>query len=369
MYTLLKRKSARMFSVGRLRVLHKCLKILRLSCKDYSSLPDLKNLNVVRTVEKVIDTNTSIFIDSPIHVKVLPIDVNDLKAHNKLTMTLYSKGQDTNDFQVKQTSKRLELLNKNKTPDRNDVCLVHVPYKLKVQVSTSEEASVHLSKLEAEEFIVKTQKGTINIADLKADNIKVESASGNIEAEGRLQSSNIEMTSGLNGSIKCNSIMANAFHVTTHAGPISVNSCYSDNSHFITLMGNISLKHLHRTVKIEIIQKGNLHIQGFSGNLEATLKSGDVFMHATEFTHKSSIFIHEKGKVELLVHEIEKNLPKTNLIADKIKVDEKILKKGRFMDDSHPMRFRYEKDRKNELHIVCKNGSIDLKETNLPFIV
>ncbi|CAK1541266.1 unnamed protein product [Leptosia nina] len=284
-------------------------------------------------------------------------------------MTLYSKGQDTNDFQVKQTSKRLELLNQNKTPDRNDVCLVHVPYKLKVQVNTSEEASVHLSKLEAEEFVVKTQKGDINIADLKADNIKVESSAGHIQAEGRLQASNIEMSSGLDGAIKCNSIMANSFHASTHTGPIFVKSCYSDNSHFITLMGNITLEHLHRSVKIEIIQKGNLHIQGFSGNLEATLKSGDVFMHASQLHNKSSIFIHEKGKVELLVHDIEKNLPKTNLIADKIKVDDKILKQGRFMDDSHPMRFRYEKDHKNELHIVCKNGSIDLKETDVPFLV
>ncbi|CAG4964435.1 unnamed protein product [Colias eurytheme] len=358
-----------MFSIGRHRVLHKCLKILRLSIKDFSNLPDLQNLNVVRTVEKVIDTNTSIFIDSPIHVKVQPIDVNDIKAHNKLTMTLYSKGQDTNDFQVKQTSKRLELLNKNTSPDRNDVCLIHVPYKLKVQVTTSENASVHLGKLEAEEFIVKTQKGAITVADLKADNIKVESGSGDITTEGRLQASNIEMKTGLNGCIKCNNIMANSFHVSSHAGPISVKSCYSDNSHFTTLMGNIKLEHLHRIVKIEIIQQGNLHIQGFSGSLEATLKSGEVFMHASQLIDKNSIFIHEKGKVEVLIPDIIKNLPSTNLIADKIKLDEKVLKLGRFMDDSHPRRFRYEKAPPNELHIVCKNGSIDLKETDLPFML
>lgn len=358
-----------MFTLGGQRILHKCLKILRLTIVDFSSLPDIKTLNLVRTVEKTIENNTNIFIESPIHVKVQPIDVNDLKAHNKLTMTLYSQGKDTNDFQVKQTSKRLELLNKNTSPDRNDVCLIQVPYKLKVQVTATENASVHLAKLEADEFVVKTQKGSVNIADLKADNIKVESVSGDVQADGRLQASNIELKTGINGGIKCHSIMANSFNVVSHAGPITVKSCYSDKSHFTTLMGNIKLDNLHRSVKIDVIQKGNLHITGFSGNLEASLKSGEVFMHASQLTEKSSIFIHEKGKVELLVHDILKNLPATNLIAEKIQVDDKILKLGRFMDDSHPKRFRFEKEPQNELHIVCKNGSIELKDTSLPFIM
>lgn len=357
-----------MFSFGRHRVLHKCLKILRLTIVDFSSLPDIKKLNLVRTVEKTIENNTSIFIESPIHVKVQPIDVNDLKAHNKLTMTLYSQGKDTNDFQLKQTSKRLELLNKNTSPDRNDVCLIQVPYKLKVQVTATDEASVHLGRLEAEEFVVKTQKGAVNVGDLKADIIKVETVSGDVETVGRLQASNIELKTGTNGNIKCNNIMATNFNAVSHGGHISVKSCYSDKSHFTTLMGNITLDHMHRSVKIDVIQKGNLRMTGFSGNLEASLKSGDVFMHASQLTDKSSIFIHEKGTVELLMPDILTNLPTTNLIAEKIKVEEKILKLGRFMDDSPSKRFRYEKDPHHELHVVCKNGSIDIKETDLPFI-
>ncbi|CAG9787049.1 unnamed protein product [Diatraea saccharalis] len=356
-----------MLSLVRQGVLNKYLKILRLSIADYSNLPDIKKLNVVRTVEKTIDNNTSIFIESPIHVKVQPIDVNDLKAHNKLTMTLYSQGKATSDFQVKQTSKRLELLNKNASSDYNDVCLIHVPYHLNVQVTTTENASVHLSKLEGEDFIVKTEKGGVNVADLKAQNIKVESLGGQVKTDGRLQASNIELKTGLSSGINCNNIMSNSFVVTTHAGPISVKSCYSDKSHFTTLMGNIRLDHLHRSVLIDVIKQGNLYITGFSGNLQASLKSGEVFMHASQLLDKSSIFIHEKGKVELLIPDILKNLPATNLIAEKIKVDEKILKLGRFMDDSHPKRFRFEGEPNNELHIVCKNGSIELRETNMPF--
>lgn len=351
------------------RVLHKCLKILRLNATNFSSLPDIKNLNLVRTVEKTIDNNTSIFIESPIHVKVQPIDVNDLNAHNKLTMTLYSQGKDTSDFQVKQTSKRLELLNKNTSSDRNDVCLINVPYQLNVQVTTTDNASVHLAKLEAEEFVIKTQKGSVSVSDLKAQNIKVESSEGEVHTGGKLQASSIELKTGLTSGIQCHNIMANSLIVTTHAGPIAVKSCYSDKSHFTTLMGNIRLDHLHRTVMIDVIKQGNLYITSFSGSLQASLKSGEVFMHASQLTDKSSIFIHEKGKVELLIPDILRNLPATNLIADKIKVDDKILKLGRFMDDSHPKRFRFEKEPQNELHIVCKNGSIELKETNLPFIM
>lgn len=358
-----------MFSLRGQRVLHKFARILRLSISDFSSLPDIKNLNVVRTVEKTIDNNTSIFIESPIHVKLQPIDVNDLKAHNRLTMTLYSQGKDTSDFQVKQSSKRLELLNKNTTSDRNDVCLIQIPYQLKVQVTTTDNASVHLSKLEGEEFVIKTQKGSVNVSDLKAQSIKVESVEGEVHSEGKLQASSIELKTGMSSGINCNNIMANTFLVTTHAGTIAVKSCYSDKSHFTTLMGNIKLDHLHRSVMIDIIQQGNLHIMGFSGNLQASLKSGEVFMHASQLTGKSSIFIHEKGKVELLIPDILKNLPATNLIAEQIKVDDKIMKLGRFMDDSHPKRFRFEKEPQNELHIVCRNGSIVLKETELPFIV
>ncbi|KAL0832314.1 hypothetical protein ABMA28_001750 [Loxostege sticticalis] len=358
-----------MFSLMRQWVPNKCLKILRLSIVDFSNLPDIKNLNVVRTVEKTIEDNTAIFIESPIHVKVQPIDVNDMKAHNKLTMTLYSQGKDTSDFQVKQSSKRLELLNKNACSDRNDVCLIQVPYQLKVQVTATENASVQLSKLEGEEFIVKTQKGSVKVTDVKAQNLKVDSAEGEVQTEGRIQACNIELKTGLNSGINCHNVMANTFNVTTHAGAIAVKSCYSDKSHFTTLMGNIRLDHLHRNVIIDVIKQGNLYITGFSGNLQASLKSGDVFMHASQLIDKSSIFIHEKGKVELLIHDILKNLPATNLIASKIKVDDKILKLGRFMDDSHPKRFRFEGEPQNELHIVCKNGSIELKETDKPFMM
>ncbi|XP_041989191.1 uncharacterized protein LOC121740525 [Aricia agestis] len=359
-----------MFAISGPRVLHKCYKILRLCLVEFSNIPDIKNLNLVRTVEKTIDTTTSIFIDSPIHVKVQPIDVNDLSAHNKLTMMLYSQGKDTNDFQLKQTSKRLDLLcNKKTSPDKDDVCLIRIPYKLKLHVTTTENASVHLAKLEADEFIVKTQKGDVMVADMKADNLKVESESGDLETEGRLQASLIELKTGVNGNVKCNNIMANNFTVATHGGEISVKSCYSDQSHFTTLMGNIRLDNLHRAVKIDVIQKGNLHITGFYGSLEASLKSGEVFMHASKFTDKSSIFIHEKGKVEVMIPNILKNLPAASLMAEKINVDEKIMKLGRFMDDSHPQRFRYEKNNKNELHIVCRNGSIDLKETDIPFFI
>ncbi|XP_022825947.1 uncharacterized protein LOC111355997 [Spodoptera litura] len=358
-----------MFTLMGERVLHKCLKILRLTVADFSNLPDIKKLNAVRTVEKIIDNNTSIFIESPIHVKIQPIDVDDLKAHNKLTMTLYSQGKETSDFQVKQTSKRLELFNKNTASDRNDVCVIQVPYHLKVQVTTTDYASVHLAKLEGQEFVVKTQKGTINVSNLKAKNIVVESIEGEIKSEGSLQANNIEIKTGLNSGITCNNIMASGCNVTTHAGPIVVRSCYCCKSHFTTLMGNLRLDNLHKSVMIDVIQQGNLHITGFSGNLQASLKSGDVYMHASQFKDKSSIFIHEKGKVELLMPDILKNLPATNLIAEKILVDEKILKLGRFMDDSYPKRFRFEKEPHDELHVVCKNGSIELKETDLPFFL
>lgn len=362
-----------MFSPGGQRVLHKCLKILRLSFADFTSLPDLKKLNVVKTVEKIVDNNTSIFIESPIHVKIKPIDVNDLNAHNKLSMHLYSQGKDTSDFQVKQSSKRLELFNKNTTADRNDVCLIHVPYQLKVHVTTTDNASVHFDKLEGQEFVIKTQKGTVSVGDLKAQDIKVESSEGEIISEGRLQASNIDLKTGLNSGIKCHSIMSNNFNVTTHAGSITVKSCYSDNSHFTTAMGNINLDRLHSSVIIDVIQQGNLYITSFSGNLQASLKSGDVFLHASQLREKSSIFIHEKGKVELLIPDILKNLPPTNLIAEKIKVDDKIKDLGRFMDDGHPKRFRLlypdQGEPLNELHVVCKNGSIDIKEADTAFMI
>lgn len=358
--------------VGR-RVLHRCLKILRLSYADYTSLPDLKKLNIVKTVEKTVDHSTTIFIESPIHVKVQPIDVNDMKAHNKLCMQLYSRGQQTGDFQVKQSSQRLELFNKNTAADINDVCLIHVPYQLKVHITTTENASVYFEKLEGLEFVIKTQKGAVNISNLKAQDIRVESGEGEILTEGRLQAANIELKTGLQSSISCNNIMANNFNVSTHAGSIAVKSCYSDKSHFTTALGNIHLDRLHRSVIIDVIQQGKLYMTSFAGNLQASLKSGEVYMHASQLTEKNSIFIHEKGKVELLIPDILKNLPATNLIADKILVDDKVMKFGRFMDDTHPKTFRVsyptEGEPLSELHVVCKNGSIELKETDVTFVV
>lgn len=359
-------------SRGGQRVLHKCLKILRLSYADFANLPDLKKMNVVKTVEKTVDNNTSIFIESPIHVKLQPIDVNDINAHNKLCMQLYSVGKETSDFQVKQSSKRLELFNKNTLADKNDVCLIQVPYQLKVHVTTTENASVHCEKLEGEEFVFKTQKGGVNIGNLKAQDIVVESVEGEIVSEGRLQASNIELKTGLQSGIQCNNIMSNNFIVTTHAGQIVVKSCYSDKAHFTTAMGNMKLERIHTSALIDIIQHGKLHMTNFQGDLKATLKSGEVYLHASKLTSRTSIFIHEKGKVDLLFP-VLKDLPAINLIADKITIDDKLKDLGRFMDDAHPKRFRVsypnETEPLNELHVVCNNGSIDLKETDMPFMV
>ncbi|GBP90132.1 Protein FAM185A [Eumeta japonica] len=286
-------------------------------------------------------------------------------------MRLYSQGKDASDFQVQQSSKRLELFNKNIAADCNDVCLVEVPYQLKVHVTTTENASVHMEKLEGEEFLVKTQGGSVKIKDIKAQNISINSVKGELTSEGKLQASNIEFKTGLNSSVKCENIRANNFVVTTHAGLIVIKSCHSDKSHITTAMGDMYLDHMHRSVLIDVIQQANLHINGFSGQLQASLKSGNVFMLAAQLIDKSSIFIHEKGKVEVLMPDIINKLPEVNLIADKIQVDEKILKLGRLMIDSHPKRFRFpaEGEKANELNVVCKNGSIELKETDVPFVV
>lgn len=358
-----------MFSAYGRSILRKCTTTLRLTFLELSTIPDISSLKLVRTIEKIIEPNTSIHIESPVHVKVEPIDVNIIEDHQKLTMKLYCIGKESNDFQVKESAQKLELLNKGDSTDCNDVCLISIPYKLKVNVKTTNKASVKLGKMDGDEFTINTHSGDIILDDMKARTIKLETHSGRIQADARLLGEHIDIKTGGQLGVSCHHIESNNLSVLTHAGPITVKSCYSHNSHFTTAMGNITLDHLHKSVVIDVIQRGNLFITGFCGNLQASLKSGDVFMHASQLLDKSSIFIHEKGKVELLILDIVKNLPAVNLIAEQIIVDENVLMLGRFMDDSHPKRFRVEGEAHNELHIVCKNGSIELKNTKLPFFL
>lgn len=361
-----------MFSTVRRKFLVNCHAVMRLTRVGMCNFSNLRNMTVVKSLVKPIDKD--LFIETPIDVKIDPIDYVTFPDNNKISVEVYSEGENNCHLTLNQSACRLELLNQQKPAASNikDICVIRVPVNLNIQISSLNDAAVNIGKLQVSDFSVKTQKGSVQLQDITSKgSIKVESEQGLVTCQGKMLADIVDIKTGLNANIKCNNLVANRVNIRTEGGSIFVESCYSDASHFITVIGNINVNYLHRTSIIDIVQSGNLSINSFEGTLKASLKSGNVFMHANKFLNKSNIFIHEKGTVEMHLWDFENAMVVMDLIADKIDLDEGLEKFGQLMVDSHPQRFRVPGSDSSimigEVHVECRNGVINLKQSDTPF--
>lgn len=72
-------------------------------------------------------------------------------------------------------------------------------------------------------------------------------------------------------------------------GIISTNSCYAENSKFITQKGGLHLKNVHKKSELYLLDGGDLDVTGFHGTLNATTNGGTLNFQLTEIYGESCI--------------------------------------------------------------------------------
>lgn len=75
----------------------------------------------------------------------------------------------------------------------------------------------------------------------------------------------------------------------TESGDISTESCYSENSKFITQKGGLQLKNVHKSCELLSLDGGEVNVTGFHGHLQARTNGGTLNFQLTEVCGDSFI--------------------------------------------------------------------------------
>lgn len=297
------------------------------------------------------------------NVKISPVDLTEHPDGDKLLVSLYSRSSEaSSDFTIKQTAKRVDVVGKKALPDSDAVCVIKAPVRASFDIVAKGKSNILVENMHSDDCHLKTNSGKVIIKNIRGKSIKIRSKEGTVWCAGTILADNVDIRT--DASVTCSHIRSNNLKVVTDEGDISTESCYSDVSHFITMLGSLRLGSVHRNCNVEVLERGDLTMTGFDGTLKAILKRGNIHLQAVKLYEKNSVFVHDVGTVDVSISDIFNDMHLVELIARKLNIEEQILKKGKMLSDSQHQKFRYEDDQShshNDLYVECRNGNIDVK--------
>lgn len=355
-----------MFSVKGFSVVKNISNILRLCHVVPGDQFNIKKLQVLKTFDKTVDPYSKIYIETPMHVRIQPIDLQEHPNGDRLILSLFSdKKQSSSDFAIKHSAKRVDVIGSKDSPSSDAICVIYAPIRASFDIQATGKSCISIAKMHSDDCTLKTDSGSVTLNDVRGKNIQVRSEEGSITCQGTLLAENIDFRTDSNGDVICEHIRANVFKVATGDGNITTESCYSDESHFTTVLGSLNLGNVHRSCMVEILKQGDLKMTGFDGTIKAILKRGNVHLQASKFLNKNSIFVHEAGTVDVRIPESFTEMCLIEVIASKLTMEEDILKHGKLVEDPLHHKFTYGQDNNgekiDELYVDCRNGTVEIK--------
>lgn len=108
----------------------------------------------------------------------------------------------------------------------------------------------------------------------------------------------------LSQNIHFNQILGDSLTAITENGIISTNSCYAENSKFITQKGGLHLKNVHKKSEMYLLDAGDLDVTGFHGVLNVTSSNGGTLhFQLTEVYGDSCIEAQNPSKLDVNISE------------------------------------------------------------------
>lgn len=126
-------------------------------------------------------------------------------------------------------------------------------------------------------------------------------------------------------------MLGDCLSAITESGTISTESCYSEESKFVTTNGRLHLKNVHKSSEVLTLDGGTLDVTGFHGTLKAKTNGGRSKFQLTEIYGESSIesidpkeftvniseFVEENTRISTDVKGVELQ-PTLSHLSDKI---------------------------------------------------
>lgn len=118
-----------------------------------------------------------------------------------------------------------------------------------------------------------------------------------------------------------NQVLGDSLTAISENGTITTNSCYAENSKFITQKGGLNLKNVHKKSELYVLNGGYLDVTGFHGILNATTNGGTLNFQLTEIHGESSIEAQNPTRFDLNISEFVEQHTCLAINANQISLD------------------------------------------------
>lgn len=148
----------------------------------------------------------------------------------------------------------------------------------------------------------------------------------------------------------------------TENGIISTDSCYSENSKFITQKGGLHLKNVHKTSELFLLDGGTVDVTGFNGILRAQTNGGNLNFQLTEVYGESFIEAQNPNTFDVNISEFVEQHTCLSITASKITLDTNLneFSINRSADDSNDKLENGNRDLIDDILTIQTNGELKL---------
>lgn len=320
------------------------------------------------TLTRQVDPYSNIKITSSYHLNVRPYDVYECPDGNLLRISLQpldnqpktELSAELEQF-IKNFNASIKIDEQNIIIDTKDelnkqstvhklsnsiVCLIEVPVKANLKVCGHRDVSIE--NLYSDDILVTTSDGNINTKNIHSTNLSLSAEHGNIVCKGSTLAQKMDVRTYGDKVIDSN-LKFNGFHLfsgfcslfviylfqkiylqntlgdhltaISENGLIHTDSCYSENSKFITQRGNLQLKNVHKRSELYVLDGGELNVSGFHGILNAKTKGGKLHFQLTEVYGDSCIDAIDPISLNINISEFVEQHTCISIDAKEIDID------------------------------------------------
>ena len=203
---------------------------------------------------------------------------------------------------------------------------VEVPIVYDVTVVTSDSAGIQVRDLlESAWCHLTSQSGPVVVAGVKTANLLVESETGDVTCRGAIQGAvRINTNSGCVSSDR--RFTGPSLDISTESGSIQVTSCYSDQSRFSTMTGQLRLSNIHHTSYVAVHERADVRMVGLDGTASVFMKAGSLDLQVSCVRGESRVQL-EQGDIQLKIAESQPL--KLCVTGREVTVDEKFSSYGK----------------------------------------
>lgn len=165
-------------------------------------------------------------------------------------------------------------------------------------------------------------------------------------------------------TIHLNQVLGDSLTAISENGTISTNSCYAENSKFITQKGGFQLKNVHKKSELYLLDGGDavVDVTGFHGILNATINGGILNFQLNEVYGDSWIQAQNSINFDLKISEFVEQHTCLAINAKEIMIDSTLnhFEKSRKCDENGENLITLNRDINSDSLTVQTKGNITL---------